>query len=43
MKKTYEAPVMEKIEFETEDTLLSSIVTPGAGTAPEVGVEVPLF
>ncbi len=43
MKKVYEAPLMEKVEFETEETLLISIVTPGKGTAPEVGVEVELF
>lgn len=43
MKKTYEAPLMEKVEFETEDTLLISIVTPSKGDATEVGVEVDLF
>jgi hypothetical protein len=43
MKKTYLAPELFEVKFETEDTLAISIVAPGSGNDPEVGVEVPLF
>ena len=43
MKKTYLAPELFEVKFETEDTLVISIVAPGNGSDPEVGVEVPLF
>ena len=43
MKKTYLAPELFEVKFETEDTLAVSIVAPGNGNDPEVGVEVPLF
>ena len=43
MKKTYLAPELNEVKFETEDTLVISIVSPGSGNDPEVGVEVPLF
>ena len=43
MKKEYQAPEICAVKFETEDTLVISIVSPGNGSDPEVGVQVPLF
>ena len=43
MKKTYLTPELYEVKFETEETLAISIVAPGNGSDPEVGVQVPLF
>lgn len=43
MTKTYQAPMAEIVEFQTEDVLGASIVDPGKGDAPAVDVIVPLF
>lgn len=37
MKKQYEEPIIEIIEFEVEDIITSSLLVGGGGTGEEIG------